>query len=136
MILEALAAGNFALGVYDAYITQRRIKLFGVNFELNKLIKSVSTHLGPELAAIIGVLGPCVGWTYIFTYFNAAIPLALMVGFGLKRFEMQLSSRAYEKAALEMQKMIDEFRASNTATLPVGELTPLDARENSNVNTK
>ncbi len=130
VILQVLATANFLLGAYDAWLTQKRMKAFGVNFELNKLIKVLSTRLGPDLASVIGVLGPCVGWTYIVCYFNLPIPLALMVGFGLKRFEVQLASRVYEKNALKIQKMMHEFRGSG-ATLPPAESTAQDSRLNS-----
>jgi len=130
VILQVLATANFLLGAYDAWLTQKRMKAFGVNFELNKLIKVLSTRLGPDLASVIGVLGPCVGWTYIFCYFNLPIPLALMVGFGLKRFEVQLASRVYEKNALKIQKMMNEFRTTNGSTLHPGESTPPVVREN------
>lgn len=124
MILQVLAASNFLLGAYDAWLTRRRMKAFGKNFELNQLIKVLSTHLGPDLAAVVGVLGPCVGWTFIFTFFNLPWALALLVGFNAKRFEIQLQSRVYEKSALKIQKMMNEFRSANEATLPSGESTP------------
>lgn len=128
MLLQLLASTNFLLGVYDAYLTNRRMRAFGKNFELNKLIKGLSTHLGPELAAVIGVLGPCVGWTFIFSYFNLPWALALMVGFNAKRFEIQLSSAAYEKSALQIQKMMDDF-GHRGATLPPSEVTDKDAQK-------
>jgi hypothetical protein len=131
VILQILAACNFFLGSYDAWVTQHRMKLFGKNFELNRLIKSLSTHLGPEIASVIGVLGPCVGWTYIFCYFNLLWALALMVGFNLKRFEQQLTSVAFEREARKIQKMINEFGASNPSTLHGGESTPSEAPFNS-----
>lgn len=114
MILEALAAVNFVLGAYDAYLTQRRMKAFGKGFELNHLIKSLSTRKGPEIAAVVGVLGPCVGWTYIFTYFHLTWALALLVGFNAKRFEIQLSSAVFEKQALAIQKAINEFGSTRS----------------------
>ena len=133
MILQILAATNFLLGAYDAWLTQHRIKAFGKGFELNGLIKVLSTHLGPDLAAVIGVLGPCVGWTYIFTYFNLTWALALMVGFNVKRFEMQLSSRVFEKQATALKVMMDEF-GNREATLPSAESTAKDSRSISEVN--
>lgn len=123
MILETLAATNFLLGAYDAWLTQRRIKLFGKGFELNRLIKELSTLMGPETAAIVGVLGPVVGWTYILSYFNLTWALALLVGYNLKRFELQLSSAVFEKHAREIQKMLKEF-GSTESTLHSGESTP------------
>jgi len=107
------------------------MKAFGKQFELNSLIKVLSTPLGPDLAAVIGVLGPCVGWTFIFTFFNLPWALALLVGFNAKRFEIQLQSRVYERSALKIQKMMKEFRAVNESTLHSGELTPHDGPENS-----
>lgn len=132
MILQILAATNFLLGAYDAWLTQHRIKAFGKGFELNRLIKELSTLLGPDLAAIIGVLGPTVGWTYIFTYFNLPWALALMVGFNAKRFEIQLSSRVFEKQATILKKMMDEIGRTE-ATLPSSESTDKDARSISEV---
>ena len=129
MLIQLLAATNFLLGTYDTWLTRKRMKAFGDNFELNGLVKRLSTHLGPDLAASIGVLGPVIGWTYIFYYFNLPVFLALMVGFGLKRFEIQLASRVYEKNILQIRKMMNEFRASDT-TLLSGESTPKDARSN------
>jgi|SRR6267142_1533161 len=130
MILQALATTNFLLGAYDTWLTQKRMKAFGVNFELNKLVKLLSTRLGPESASVIGVLGPLVGWTYIFFYFNLPVCLAIMVGYGFKRFELQLASRVYEQKVLEMTRMINEFRGSG-ATLPPAESTAQDSRLNS-----
>ncbi len=131
MILQALAATNFLLGSYDAWLTRKRMKAFGVNFELNGLIKFLSHLLGPDLASVIGVLGPCVGWTFIFCYFNLPVALAIMIGYGLKRFEIQLQSRVFEKNALKIQKMMNEFRASESHP-PFHEPTSSEARENSN----
>jgi hypothetical protein len=129
VLLQTLAATNFLLGSYDAWLTQKRMKAFGKQFELNSLIKLLSTLLGSDLAAVIGVLGPCVGWTIILTFFNLPWALALLVGFNAKRFEIQLQSRAYEKAALQIQRMMKEFRESD-ATLPSVESTTQDSRSN------
>lgn len=111
MLLELLALTNFSLGVYDTYLTSRRMKAFGLNFELNTLIRFIATHLGPDGAAVLGVLVPVVGWTYIFTYFNLPVALALLVGYNIKRFELQLSSAAFENSAKEIQRQINEFQA-------------------------
>lgn len=136
MTLEILASLNFLLGAYDSWLTQRRIKSFGVNFELNRLVKRISTFLGPDLAAIIGVLGPSVGWTYIFCFFNLPVLLALLVGYNLKRFEMQLSSQVFEDNLKKIQKSIEEFRSRKSTTLLEGESTPLLDRESSHVDHK
>lgn len=101
------------------------MRLFGLNFELNRLVKTIATHTGPETAAALAVFGPVVGWTYIFCYFNFPWALALMVGFNLKRFEIQLSSAVFEKEARKIQKMINDFGRQG-ATLPPSESTDKD----------
>lgn len=132
MLIQLLAASNFLLGAYDAWLTQKRIKLFGKGFELNRLIKILTTHTGPETAAIIGVLGPVVGWTYILSYFNLTWALALLVGYNLKRFELQLSSAVFEAHAREIQTMLKKFRSADESTLhSSGELTPPADRSSS-----
>ena len=113
MILQVLAACNCILGAYDAWITQHRMRAFGLNFELNRLVKSIATRMGPEMGAAIAVFGPVVGWTYIFYYFNLPWALALMGGYGLKRFEIQLQSRVFEKNALQIQKMMRDYKEMN-----------------------
>jgi hypothetical protein len=103
------------------------MKVFGKNFELNRLIKAVATHLGPEIASVVGVLVPCVGWTFIFSYFNLPWALALMVGFNLKRFEQQLTSIAFEREARKIQKMINDKIGESVATLPTVDSTTQDS---------
>lgn len=103
-----LAAINFFLGAFDAYITQRRIRDYGVNVELNSGIRYLATHLGPYLASIIGVLGPCIGWSYIFTVLELPIPLAILIGFNLKRFHIQLSSLQFEREARALKAELDK----------------------------
>jgi hypothetical protein len=82
----------------------------------------MATPLGPELASVIGVLGPCVGWTYILCYFNLTWALALLVGFNLKRFEMQLTSAVFEREARKIQALINDF-GSKSSTLHDDEST-------------
>jgi len=103
-----LATVNFLLGAFDAYITQRRIRDYGVHVELNGIIRWLATHLGPYLASLIGVLGPCVGWTYIFTALELPIPLAILIGFNLKRFHIQLSSLQFEREARALKAELDK----------------------------
>jgi len=124
MIIQILAAVNCALAIYDANLTRRRIRDFGTGFELNRLIRWLATHTGPELASVIGILGPVVGWTYILSYFNQPVLLAIWVGYALKRFEIQLSSAVFEKRVRDIKKMLEEYRGANEATLPSGESTP------------
>jgi len=108
MILESLAALNFALSAFDAYLTQRRIREYGVNVEMNCWIRKLSTQLGPQTAALIGVMVPGTLWTYCFLYFSLGIPLAFLTGFNLKRFLIQLTSIELERDA-RVHKLLDEL---------------------------
>lgn len=115
-----IAAINFLIGAFDTYLTQRRITDYGVEVELNNLIRWMSTCLGPQVAAILGVMLPTTLWTYLLYYFNLPIMLALLTGFNLKRFEIQVASLFFEHRAKNIQKMIDDYNklAGGKATLP------------------
>ena len=123
MVLSILGGLNLLLGIYDTYLTQRRIKLFGPWIELNWLVRELATQTGPTLAAIIGVLGPVVVWTAGLVYFKFPVFLALLAGINLKRFEMQLASTELEQ----------KFRLES-ASLPDGESTPQSSRSKFYVN--
>lgn len=130
MIFQLLAATSFLLWAYDAWLSQDRMKKYGNGFELTASIKFLSTYLGPELAVILGIMGPAVGWIYIFKIFNLTWALALMTGFGIKRFEVQLTSRVFEKQAAALRQMINDL-GSDTSTLHAGESTPKSEPSNS-----
>ena len=128
-----LAAANFLLGTFDTWLTQRRITDYGVTVELNGLIRKLSTYLGPMLGAILGVMVPVFCLTYLLYYFNMPVLLALLVGFNLKRFEIQFASLMFEKQAKNIKKMIDEYNkiAGSEATLPSDESTPKEPASSS-----
>lgn len=123
MQFAILAALLFMCGVFDSYLTVRRIKDWGPNVELNRLIRFTSTRLGPELAVLLFVLGPLVGWAYIFKLFDFPIGLGLMVGWKLKMSYVQILSLHVEKDAKLLRSMIDKKFGSGDATLPSSDAT-------------
>jgi hypothetical protein len=119
MILD-LAVLNFALGIFDTWLTQKRIREYGESVELNGLIRKLSTLMGPQLGSVVGVLVPVAMWTYLAVYFDLPVALALLVGFNIKRFEIQVASLLFERQAKNIKKMIDDYHkiAGGEATLP------------------
>jgi hypothetical protein len=109
-----LAILNFLLGAFDAYVTRRHIARYGVQVESNQFIVWLSTRLGPELAAIIGILCPTALWTLLLGGIGASVPLAILVGYNLRRFVLRLSTLKFELDLLKLKKKL----ASGEATLP------------------
>lgn len=128
-----LALLNFLLGVFDTWLTAKRITDYGESVELNGLIRRLSTLMGPMMGSFVGVLLPVSMWTYLGLYFHLPILLALLVGFNLKRFEIQVASLMFERQAKNIKKMIDDYNklAGSSATLPLDESTPKDPASSS-----
>jgi hypothetical protein len=111
MILESLAVVNFCMGVYDSLLTKQRIQEYGPVIETTTPIRWLATRMGPETAALLGILLPVAGWTFGLLYFKLGIPLALLTGFNLKGFWMRLASRSLEKDP-RVQKFLKELGGS------------------------
>lgn len=92
MTLELLAAANTLFVLFDAYVTESRIRKYSPNAEMQRGIRWLATRLGPKLGTILGVVGPGLGWTAGLAYFNLAIPLALLTGYNAKRFMIRWMS--------------------------------------------
>ncbi len=104
MLIQLLALTNFALAAWDASITFRRIRAFGVNIELNRSIRKLSTHMGPELATILSIGIPAVAQSLLCTWFGLIVPLAMVVGFRLRFFYTQALSLKYESQIKDFLK--------------------------------
>lgn len=120
-VMDALVLTYFSLGVFDAWLTQRRIKDYGPTVETNKGIRRMAHHLGPQVAAIVGVMVPTVAIAFLLWLFQLPTVLALMVGFNFKRFDMQLASLEYEKVHKNIKKQIAEYNklhGDGEASLP------------------
>lgn len=115
MMLLLLAAINFLLASFDAWLTRRRIRDFGVSVELNPGIRWLSTRLGPEVGAFIGILGPTAAQTIIFVSFGWPIPLAILIGLRLRLFYIQLLSLKFEK---QVKQYIADYNLGRSSQPP------------------
>lgn len=122
--LLLLALANLGLGAYDAYLTQKRMKQYGVEIELNAAIRWLSTQTGPETGAYIGIILPAFLQSLVGMSFNLGLALAVLVGFRLRFFYTQLQSHKVEKHVIKFAKQIE--RAKSRATLPPSESTDKD----------
>jgi hypothetical protein len=129
MILQALAALNAIFVVFDAYVTESRIRKYTPQAEMQSQIRWLATHLGPKLGTILGVIGPGFGWTAGLFYFHLAIPLAFLTGYNAKRFMIRLLSFKLEHDP-RVQALLQEL-GHQDATLPSVESTTQDAHSNS-----
>lgn len=134
--LDALVLTYFSLGVFDAWLTCRRIKDYGPAVETNKSIRKMAHHLGPQIAAVVGVMVPTVSIAFLLWLFQLPIVLALLVGFNFKRFDIQLASLEYEKIHRNIKEQIAEYNklhGSKEATLPsdanVSKLDPTSSKD-------
>lgn len=127
MLFQFLALSNFALGCFDAYVTRRRIKDYGVRIEINSLARWLSTHLGPEAGTFISVLGPLVGWVIVCKLMGWVLPLAVLLGVNIKRADIQLISVHLESQA-QVKEMLKQYKVngigSTDATLPSDSKSP------------
>lgn len=122
MILEALTILLTGFGIYDADLTQARIKKYGNHVELNRVIRWLSTRMGPELACVLGIIVPTGLWAYVLFQLKATVVLGLIVGWRAKTFSNQVASYKLEQHP-EFKRLLAAHRASEDATLPSGEST-------------
>ena len=96
-MLAALAAIFFGLVVFDATFTRRRMRLFGLNVELNSLIKNACALLGIELGIFCTMLLPAAALTLLMYRTHFQVGLALLIGFRARLSYIQLASLKFEK---------------------------------------
>lgn len=119
MLFQFLALSNFALGCFDAYVTRRRIRDYGVKIEINSFARWLATHLGPEAGTFISVLGPIAGWIIVCYTMGWVLPLAVLLGVNIKRADIQLIS-VYLESQTHVKQMLEQYKVSGSgpATLP------------------
>lgn len=120
-----LAAVNFGLAAFDAWLTRRRMKDYGVNVELNRTIRFAAEHLGVEFGPVVAITGIAALQSYLCTYFGLDWVLGILIGIRGKLFMIQLASLRFEKQAKEirarLKKAWDESQKNSedsSATLP------------------
>lgn len=115
MLILSLVLINFLFATFDAWLTCRRIKDYGPQVELNKLIRWLSTRLGPELGVLLGIFGPVSLQTYLFVFLDWPVALGILIGLRLKMFWIQLLSLVFEK---DIKKFIAENNLGRSSANP------------------
>lgn len=108
MLLLILTIINFLLGGFDAWLSLRRMRLFGLAVELNDAIRWLSAILGKEFGVVLGIAVPVTAQCVLCLMFHWTIILALLVGFRVRLFVDQLNSFKLEAALLKEQRKLDE----------------------------
>lgn len=111
MLFQLLALANFALSMFDCYVTRRRIRDYGVKIEVNRLARWLSTRLGPEAGTFISVLGPLIGWVIVCNLMGWVTPLAILLGVNIKRADIQLIS-VYLESQAQVKQMLEKYKVS------------------------
>ena len=121
MILKAVTLGCLLAASFDARLTSRRIKEYGVNVELSYFIPKMVKYLGADIASYIGCIFPTVGILGLCLYFNQPVLLGIYAGMRIKLFQMQIASLVFEKKLKAIASYINEhpeLGADQDATLP------------------
>jgi hypothetical protein len=118
MGISILAILNFLLALFDSHLTARRMRQYGDQIEVNGFIKWLSTKVGPDFAAFIGV--PCMAMVQngICMYFGWGLLLAFLTGVRFKLWTFQLQSLIFEKKLRKFKEHLDKVGAEKSATLP------------------
>jgi hypothetical protein len=105
-MLAVLTILCLLLAAFDCVITEKRIRKYGVQVELNAGIRWLATKLGAPMGSYIGVLLPAVAFIAVCISFRAPSVLALMVGFRGRAFFNQVESVIFEKQITEFAKSL------------------------------
>lgn len=97
LTLKALIAAYFAITCFDAWLTNARMNKYGADVELTPAIRKMAKAISPEFATIVGILAPSTAVCALCFLFRAPVIVALLLGFRLHFFYIQLQSIAFEK---------------------------------------
>lgn len=100
----------FVLAGFDTWLTQRRISRYGIGVELNRAIRWLSNKIGPEFAAVLGVMTPATALIAIALIAHLQWVLPLLVGFRLRQFFVQCESLAFER---DIRHFADELKSAS-----------------------
>ena len=118
MTLYLLALAVFAMAAFDARLTARRISDYGPGIELNSVIASLSTKIGSEGAALIGIMIPNALAIALSIHYNWGIFLGGLVGFKLRYFYNQIQSLRVKKFLREVKADINSKSSGPSACSP------------------
>jgi hypothetical protein len=117
-MLVILAIVLFLLSGFDAWITQSRIRKYGPTVELNRAISKLSTVVGPELGAILGVMVPSTALIVLCLMAHLQWVLGMMIGFRLRAFFVQVESIVFEKQIREFADSLKSASISGSHAHP------------------
>jgi len=107
-LLEGLALANFALGVFDGWLTQRRMTDYGPEVELNSLIVSLAKIFNPQVAVLVVCILFAGAQSLLCTLMDWPSALAFLVGFRFKLLIGQVQSLFFEAQLKKFTKMLEE----------------------------
>ena len=106
-MLTILTIAVFLMAAFDARLTARRISAYGPKVELNEAIANLSTRIGSEGAALLGIMLPnaiIIGLCYAA---NWPTVLAILAGFKIRYFWNQIQSLKFEKQIKAITKELN-----------------------------
>lgn len=71
------------LAAFDAWFTQRQMRLHGIAVEMNKVIRYLAGMLGEQAGAYFGVGVPSIAIASLAIMFHASHAIAVLVGMRL-----------------------------------------------------
>lgn len=111
LMITILAIAVFLMAAFDARLTARRIEKYGTKVELNEAIAKLSTRIGSEAAALIGIMVPNAILIGVAYSLDAKLLMAGLVGFKLRYFWNQIQSLKFERNALAIAREINSRAA-------------------------
>lgn len=114
-MLQALAILFFGLCAFDSVFTRRRMRLFGLNVELNSLIKNTCALCGIELGVFLTMLLPAAALTFLLYKTHFEVGLALLIGFRARLSYIQIQSLKFEKQIREFQATLNSGAVKKSA---------------------
>ena len=111
-MLAALAILFFVLVAFDAVFSIRRMKLFGLNVELNSLVKNACALLGIEAGVFLTMLIPAAALTLLLYKTHFQVGFALLVGFRARLSYIQIQSLKFEKQIRQFKEQLKAEIAS------------------------
>ena len=93
---------------------RRRMKLFGLNVELNPFVKNTCALLGIELGILLTLLIPATALALLFLWTHFQVGFALLIGFRARLSYIQIQSLKFEKQIREFKKSLDSAAVKST----------------------
>ena len=103
-----LISAYFALSLFDAWLTRRRVNDYGLYIETNPVIVWLSLHTNPEIGIGAGIFIPTVAIVGASLWLSSPALLAFFIGMRAKAFFYQVSSLKFESELGEFRAELDK----------------------------